>query len=85
MDESPRPEVAFLPFHQQERLAREDEEVLLIGLAVVHTRRLPGLEDADVDADLAELCVGTFEPGERSERAVLPARVAGIDDEPTVA
>jgi hypothetical protein len=42
----------LLVLHDQEHLAGEDEETLLVGLPVVHRHRLARAEDEEVDADL---------------------------------
>ena len=54
MDEVPRLQRALLALHDQQAFAREDEEVLLGVLAVVHAARLAGSEDRDVEAELLE-------------------------------
>src|SRR5213078_2621180 len=65
-------------------LAREDEEVLLRTLAVVETRRLAGLEYADVDPELRERRLA-FEDRSRAELLVLePPCLFRVDDEPAV-
>jgi hypothetical protein len=56
---------------------------------VVHADRLAGTERDQVDAELAEVCLGLVlgPPGERQAvtpaRSLDPARVAGVDHEPT--
>jgi hypothetical protein len=54
MDEVPLPERLLLPLDDQDRLACDDEEVLLAGLPVVHRHRLARPENRDVDARLGE-------------------------------
>ena len=58
MDEVPLAERALLALDEEERLAREDEEVLLVGLPVVHAERLARAEPEQVDAELAEVRLG---------------------------
>src|SRR5881398_2267739 len=52
VEEVPRAQDAFLPLDQQAALARENEEVLLLRLAVVEAVRLAGLEHVQPDAEL---------------------------------
>ena len=85
MDEVPRLERPLLALDQQQALALEDEEVLLLVLAVVHARRLAGLKDADVDPELRELRLRALEARERAEVAVEPARLLRVQHEPAFA
>ena len=79
------PEPPLLPLDQEQALAREDEEPLLVLLAVVHAARLPGREDGDVEPDLGEAHVA-LERGVAAEDLVLPpAGLARVDDEPALA
>src|SRR5690348_16123978 len=55
VDEVPAAERPLLSLHDQQRLSGDDEEVLLIGLPVVHRHRLTGCERDDVDPELREL------------------------------
>jgi hypothetical protein len=50
--EVPRPERSLLPFDQHQALPGEDEEVLLIRLAVVPPADLPRLEHGQREADV---------------------------------
>src|SRR5207248_2059350 len=85
VDEVPRAELPLLTLDEQQALAREDEEVLLDLLPVVHAGGLTRREDADVDADLLEPSLA-LEPGPRTERVVLvPACLLRVDDEPALA
>jgi hypothetical protein len=85
VDEIPCPERPLLAFGDQERFAREDEEVLLIVLVVVHGHRLPGTEDADVEAQLRPLDV-SLEECELAQRAIVsPARILRVEDKPAFA
>src|SRR5438105_3403652 len=74
----------FFALDEEEALAREDEKVLLVFFAVIHARRLPGLEHADVDPELREARVA-LEARVGAVVAVEPARVARVDDEPPFA
>ena len=84
MDEVPLPQRPLLAFHDEKRLALDDEEVLLVGLPVVHRHRLAWPQALDVDSDLSPVLVAL----EVAERAapfdVVPARVAGTQHEPAV-
>jgi hypothetical protein len=85
MDEVPGPQAALLALDEQQALAGEDEEVLLLVLAVVHARGLAGREHADVDPEAREALV-PLEAGERAEGPVEPPlRLAGVHDEPPLA
>src|SRR6185295_7846721 len=50
--EVPRAQGALLALDDEHALAREDEEVLLVALAVVDPAGLPRLEDGQRDADM---------------------------------
>ena len=52
MDEFPLAESPFLSFHEEQRLARHDEEILLISLPVIHAHRLARLQHREVDPQL---------------------------------
>jgi hypothetical protein len=52
--EVPRPERPLLAFDEQQALAGEDEEPLLVGLRVVEPARLSRLEHLEREADLGE-------------------------------
>jgi hypothetical protein len=88
--EVPLPQLPFLSLDDQQRLAREHEEVLLIGLPVVHPDRLTGSEHHKLDPQLREVRLGLEVriAGERhgvpSPLAVPPARLARIEDEPSL-
>jgi hypothetical protein len=69
----------------QQRVAGDDEEVLLVGLPVVHRHRLARPEHLDVDADLRPILVA-FEVAERAPPlGVVPADVVCVGDEPALA
>jgi hypothetical protein len=78
--------VPLLALDQQQALAREDEEVLLIRLAVVEPARHARLKDAERVADLAERRRAVaFERAARAERVVRhPGCVAHVHDEPAL-
>src|SRR5439155_7674523 len=61
--EVPRTERPLLALDDQQRLAREDEEVLLVGLPVVHRQRLAGREPGQLDPDLRELGLALEDAG----------------------
>ena len=89
MEEVPRPHRPLLTFDDRQRLAGEDEEVLLVGLPVVHRHRLAGLQHADVDPELREVGLAAevvaFELG--ADAAALPfhpGRFARVQDEPAL-
>src|SRR6478672_10342961 len=50
--EVPRPEGPLLTLDEQQALAGKHEEILLIRLAVVHRRRLTGLDHAEPEAEV---------------------------------
>ena len=79
--EVPARERALLALDDQQRLADEHEEVLLVGLPVVHRHRLAGLEHDQVDADLQEVRLA-FEAAAAPVPRGDPARLAGVQDEP---
>jgi hypothetical protein len=54
------PERPFLTLDEQQRVARDDEEVLLVRFPVIHPDRLARAEDVEADAELREGRV-TFE------------------------
>ncbi len=81
MDEVPGLQRSLIALDQEQALALEDEEVLLLVLAVVHARGLAGLEDADIDPELREASVA-LEAGEGTEVAVQPARLLRVQHEP---
>ena len=77
--EVPLPERALLALDDQQRLAGDDEEVLLISFPVVHRHRLARLEDLHVDPELGEVLLA-FQIAEcAAPFDVVPARVACIE------
>src|SRR3954469_7916565 len=90
VDEVPRAQGPFLTLDDQQCLAGEDEEILLVGFPVVHRHRLARAEPGQVDPELQEvsgtLDLGAFELAQNASSLSLPpVRVAGIEDEPAVA
>src|SRR5207249_11065250 len=71
-------------FHDEHALAREDEEVLLRVLAVVHRHRLARLHHVEVDPDLPESPELPLEVAVGAELAVEPGGVLRVEDEPAV-
>ena len=55
VDKVPLPQRPLLALDEEQRLARENEEVLLVGFPVVHPDRLARPEDEQGDPDLWEL------------------------------
>jgi hypothetical protein len=96
VDEVPRPKRPFLPLDEQQILAGEDEEVLLVGLRVVQPAWLAGFDHRQGDAEAGEplqLQIWTptqngpvgLEDASRSKRLVRqPGRVSDIHDEPAL-
>jgi adenosine deaminase len=83
VNEVPCLERPLLAFDQQQRLAGENEKVLLLVLAVVPARRLARLQHPDVDPELREAIL-SFESRVRAEDALEPARFARVEDEPAL-
>jgi hypothetical protein len=82
VDEVPLAQRPFLAFDDEQCVAVHDQEVLLIGLPVVHRHRLVRREPRDVDADLRPVlpALEVAEPSASGD--VPPARVARIQHEP---
>ena len=85
--EVPLAQGPLLALDDQERLARDDEERLGLGLPVVQRVRLAGLEHRELDAEHREECVGlplglARERHRLSTLARPPAGVACVHDEP---
>src|SRR5918992_4461885 len=59
--EVPRAQLPLLTLDDQNTFARDDEEVLLIGLPVVHGHRLARPENERIDAELISFAVPAFE------------------------
>src|SRR5436309_835581 len=91
MDEVPGAQAPLLPLHEQHALAGEDEEVLLLVLAVVEPVRLPRRQNVQPDAELRELGLPALKRALRAGRLLLaafrgqPLGVAHVHDEPAIA
>jgi hypothetical protein len=89
VDEVPCSQRPLLALDNQERLTRDHEEVLLVGLPVVHRHGLGRPEHVDADPELRERERELGPAVEVARRAatfaVPPARLAGVQDEPAVA
>ena len=86
MHEVPLPQGSLLTFDDRQRLAGQDEEILLVGLPVIHRHRLAGAENGQVDPELqkvgraVEAC--SFELTEDAATFALPPlRLARVDDD----
>src|SRR5262245_6435415 len=84
VDEIPCLQAVLLAFDQKEALAREHEKVLLLVLPVVHAVRLAGLDNVEVDAVEREALVPLESTPVPKRLVALPARLSGVDDEPTL-
>src|SRR3954454_7424889 len=80
--EVPRAQGALIALDDQQPFARDDEEVLLVRLPVIHRHRLARPEREHVDAELLELVVVSEYAHAASTLGRTPARSAGVDDEP---
>src|SRR5258705_13145774 len=78
----PALERALLPLHDEQRLAAQDEEALLVVLAGIERTGLARQPHADVETDLGER-LPRLEVGIEAARAcVVPLDVAGVQDVP---
>ena len=89
MHEVPLAQRVLFTFDDRQRLSGEQEEILLIGLAVIHRHRLARAKHREVDPELQEIgCAlepGTFELAEDAATLALPPlRLARVDDEPAL-
>jgi hypothetical protein len=82
--EIPLTQRPLLALDDQQRLTDKDEEVLLVGLPVVHRHRLARAEDADVDSDLRELRLALEQADRRAPFLVHPAGLARVEYEPAL-
>ena len=89
MHEVPRAQLSLLALDDQNGFTRDHEEVLLIGLPVVHGHRLARLEHERIDAELVELPPALEVVGDDANGAaavgVTPLGVAHVEDEPALA
>jgi hypothetical protein len=88
--EVPGSQLPLLALDDEQCLAGEYEEVLLVGFPVVHRHRLAGLESREVDPELVEVQraveAGALELAEGAAPVALPPlRLAGAEDEPALA
>jgi hypothetical protein len=89
MHEVPRAQLTLLAFDDQNCLACDDEEALLIGLPVVHRHRFARSEHERIDAELLEVPFAFEIIAEDADRpatvGVTPLGVAHVEDEPSFA
>ena len=85
VDEVPLPQRPFLSLRDQQRLPVHDEEVLLIGLPVIHRHRITRAEHEEIDADLRPVLARLEVADGTALAPVVPGRVASIEHEPTLA
>src|SRR5207244_13433359 len=89
MDEVPRAQLSLLAFDDQNCLARNDEEGLLVGLPVVHGHRFARPEHERIDAELFESPLAFEIVADDADGAaavdVTPLGVAHVEDEPSLA
>src|SRR5206468_4971139 len=85
----PGAQLSLLAFDDQNGFARDDEEVLLIGLPVVHGHRFARPEHERIDAELFELPLALEIVQDRADGAaavdVTPLRIAHVEGEPSLA
>ena len=90
MHQVPRTQLPHFALHNQGRFPRDDEEVLLVGLPVVHAHRLARPEHERIDAELGGVPAPAFEVvGDDADGAaavgVTPLGVAHVEDVPASA
>src|SRR5262245_27100877 len=85
VDEVPLAQRTLLPLDDQHAFTGEDEEVLLVGLPVVHPDRLARAEDVEEDAHLSEARPPVERKREATLRALAPAGLGRVEHEPAVA
>jgi len=81
-DEVPLPQAPFLALDDQQRLARQHEEILLVGLRVIHRHRLTGREHEEAGPDLGKLGLALEGQASSPPLTVAPSRLASVEDEP---
>jgi hypothetical protein len=84
MEEVPLSQRPLLALDDEKCLAGEHEEVLLVGLPVVHPYRVTRPEHAKEDADLLELRLTLELAARRPALGMKPAGVASVQHEPAV-
>src|SRR6185312_3580436 len=72
----------LLAFDDRQAFAGEDEEPLLVGLAVVHGDGLAGPHDGVVETELVEALVALEVARDPERTLVVPVRVADVADVP---
>jgi hypothetical protein len=82
--EVPGSERPLLPFDDQQALAGEDEEVLLVGLPVVHRKGLAWPEARELDPELRELGLALEDGAVAAALALAPDGLPRVEDEPAV-
>ena len=82
--EVPLPQLPFLAFDDQQRLAREDEKVFLVGFPVVHPDRLTRGQHVETDSDLGELRLALEGDALPTALPVAPAGLPGVQHEPAL-
>ena len=84
VDEIPLPQGSLIALDDQQRVAEEDEKILLIGFPVVHPHRLAGSQHEEVDADLREVGLAIERQARAAPVAVEPARLSRVEHEPAL-
>ena len=84
MHEVPLPQRTLLALDDQQRLAGEHEEVLLVGLPVVHRHGVARFEGDEMDPHLPELGLTLERPVGATPLGGLPGDVTRVEDEPAV-
>ena len=82
--EVPLAQRPLLALDDQQRLAGEDEEVLLSRFPVVHPDRLTRTKHEEINPDLREVRVSLEQQTLAPTLPVTPARLPGVQDEPPV-
>jgi hypothetical protein len=84
MHEVPLPQRPLLALDDQQRLAGQDEEVLLVGFPVVHAHRLARREHIETDSNLRKGRFAFEAQTLSSPLLVAPRAVTGVEDEPAL-
>jgi hypothetical protein len=82
--EVPLPQWPLLALDDQQRLAYEDEEILLIGLPVVHRHLFARGERIETDSNLREVRFAFEAQTLSAPLLVSPGAVTGVQDEPAL-